>query len=340
MSFTSTLFGEQDPESYYNDVGQAPDPSKQAYTPETQNAQTYASQQVGQNALSGANGDTGGVEAQRAALANLQQQARGGLNDSDRASLYNALGQNAAQARAERGAILQGAAGRGGANSGSALAAQLSAQQGDQQAGADAAVNVAGQAANRAFQANQAAGEAGSRLDQGQFAKQAVVGHEQNAINEANAAAANRASEFNANAGNEASRFNIGNRIDSKKFLAALQQAQYDNKLREAAARSGLSLAESGQDLSLLGDVAGGVGQGVGTYFAKKAHGGKIDGSAPVPGDSEKNDIVPAMLSPGEVVIPRSALQSPEKVLAFLEKETGMHFDSAVKAASDRGKVK
>jgi hypothetical protein len=34
--------------------------------------------------------------------------------------------------------------------------------------------------------------------------------------------------------------------------------------------------------------------------------GGHVDGEAEVPGDSEKNDTVPALLSPGELVIPRS----------------------------------
>lgn len=34
--------------------------------------------------------------------------------------------------------------------------------------------------------------------------------------------------------------------------------------------------------------------------------GGKVEGKAPIPGDHPANDIVPAMLSPGEIVIPRS----------------------------------
>lgn len=34
--------------------------------------------------------------------------------------------------------------------------------------------------------------------------------------------------------------------------------------------------------------------------------GGHVPGEAAVPGDSERNDTVPAMLSPGELVIPRS----------------------------------
>lgn len=52
------------------------------------------------------------------------------------------------------------------------------------------------------------------------------------------------------------------------------------------------------------------------------ASGGKVKGSAQVDGDSLKNDKVPAMLSPGEIVIPRSVAQSedaPDKSKAFVE---------------------
>lgn len=42
--------------------------------------------------------------------------------------------------------------------------------------------------------------------------------------------------------------------------------------------------------------------------------GGKVGGQAMAKGDSSKNDNVPAMLSPGEIVIPRSVLQSEDPV--------------------------
>jgi hypothetical protein len=49
--------------------------------------------------------------------------------------------------------------------------------------------------------------------------------------------------------------------------------------------------------------------------------GGMVPGKAQVKGDSPKNDTVPAMLSPGEIVIPRTALQgpdAPQKAAAFV----------------------
>lgn len=53
---------------------------------------------------------------------------------------------------------------------------------------------------------------------------------------------------------------------------------------------------------------------------AMASEGGKILGKAKVDADSLKNDNVPALLSPGEVVIPRSAMKSSQDAHAFLDK--------------------
>jgi hypothetical protein len=48
-------------------------------------------------------------------------------------------------------------------------------------------------------------------------------------------------------------------------------------------------------------------------------HGGKVPGKAPMPGDHTANDVVPARLSPGEAVIPRSVVQqNPQQVHQLL----------------------
>jgi hypothetical protein len=51
----------------------------------------------------------------------------------------------------------------------------------------------------------------------------------------------------------------------------------------------------------------------VGQYFSglTMQSGGHVPGKAQVAGDSSKNDTVPAMLSPGEIVIPRTIAQGP-----------------------------
>lgn len=58
------------------------------------------------------------------------------------------------------------------------------------------------------------------------------------------------------------------------------------------------------------------------------ASGGQVPGKAGVKGNSLKNDNVPAMLSPGEIVIPRSIAQSenaPDKAKAFVEAVLARH---------------
>lgn len=60
--------------------------------------------------------------------------------------------------------------------------------------------------------------------------------------------------------------------------------------------------------------------------------GGNVAGKAPVQGDSYKNDDVPALLSPGEAVLPRSVTQSadaPNKAKEFMKHlEKGKHADA------------
>lgn len=49
----------------------------------------------------------------------------------------------------------------------------------------------------------------------------------------------------------------------------------------------------------------------------KMAKGGEVPGKALTPGDSEDNDVVPTLLSPGEIVIPRSFASDPKAAAAF-----------------------
>ena len=70
------------------------------------------------------------------------------------------------------------------------------------------------------------------------------------------------------------------------------------------------------------GQLAGGMLSGLGSIggaMLAAAHGGQIPGEANIPGDHIANDTVPTMLSPGEIVIPRSHAGSPEKAKAFID---------------------
>ena len=65
----------------------------------------------------------------------------------------------------------------------------------------------------------------------------------------------------------------------------------------------------------------------VGPMVPPMAHGGPVDytsggqvpGKAPYAGDTEKNDVVPAMLTPEEVVLPKSISHDPEAAARFVE---------------------
>lgn len=50
------------------------------------------------------------------------------------------------------------------------------------------------------------------------------------------------------------------------------------------------------------------------------SEGGQVPGKAPMPGNHPANDTVPAKLSPGEVVVPRTAMSDEEEFEAFMAK--------------------
>jgi hypothetical protein len=64
------------------------------------------------------------------------------------------------------------------------------------------------------------------------------------------------------------------------------------------------------------GNTAAGAGQAAAT-IAAASDGGRVPGQPVVFGDDSRNDTQPAMLSPGEIVVPRSAADDPEAAAAF-----------------------
>jgi hypothetical protein len=74
----------------------------------------------------------------------------------------------------------------------------------------------------------------------------------------------------------------------------------------KGAMSGAMSGAAAGSALGPWGAVAGGV---IGGIAGGMYDGGSVPGQAQVPGDHPVNDTVPTMLSPGEVVVPRSVAQ-------------------------------
>lgn len=82
---------------------------------------------------------------------------------------------------------------------------------------------------------------------------------------------------------------------------------------------AGIAGQNAQANAQLMGGLIGGVAS-AGTAAALRKHsGGHIGGEAKVAGDSPANDTVPAMLSPGEIVIPRSAAGDVSSAKAFIE---------------------
>lgn len=66
--------------------------------------------------------------------------------------------------------------------------------------------------------------------------------------------------------------------------------------------------------------------------------GGEVPGQAPVKGDSFKNDKVPAMLSPGEVVIPRSVIEQGAVAAGYFAKKASEDSNYNAKTFKSEGK--
>lgn len=89
-----------------------------------------------------------------------------------------------------------------------------------------------------------------------------------------------------------------------------------------SAGGSGSAASSLSHAFDFLNPSSGGSGGGGGSSMMSMLpmlamaaeHGALVPGEAEVDGDSSKNDTIPAMLSPGEAVIPRSIMQSDDPV--------------------------
>lgn len=285
-------------------VGQA----QQAYN----QAQTGLSQQQAfLNALNAQNG----IQNQSSVFNQLQGVANGTGPNPAQAMLNQQTGNNVAQ----QAALMAGQRGAG-ANVG------LLARQAGQQGGA-IQQNAVGQGA--ALQAqqqlgalNQLGGIAGQQVSQQasglQGYNQAAQQEQQNLLN----------SIAQQNTSNVAMQSNQNNANAQIANTNASNQAGLLGGV-VGGVGSALSSAGLGSAGKALGAVAGGLSQG-----------GSVPGQPKVMGDNEKNDTVPAMLSPGEIVIPRSIMESEDPISGaadFVRQELAKHNKSPKKNFDDGG---
>lgn len=115
------------------------------------------------------------------------------------------------------------------------------------------------------------------------------------------------------------------------------QQNVYGMQANQNSANSGVAQQNAKSQAGGLGGVLSGIGSIIGLadggsvpdsngpqsriarhlIEVSMKNGGRVPGKAQAPGDDKKNDTVPAMLSPGEIVVPRSAAKNPEKAAMF-----------------------
>lgn len=296
---------------------QSPVTSEQATAAYNQANQALQQQQNFVNALQGA----GGIQNQMAAMEMMKQQAAGQGPNPVLAQLQAQTGQNVAN----QAALMAGQRG-GGANAG--LMARQIAQQ-----GAATQQQASGQAAQLQAAQQQQAQQAMAQLASQQVGQQAQAqgqmiqgsqGLQQNLLSgiqgQNNAQVSNMAQQNQYNA-----QMAQGN--------AAAQRGMFGRALGAASLAAGpiggvisglWSNAQNTARMNQLangGEVQGGPASAVGKHMLNMQRGGHVPGKAQVAGDSPKNDTVPAILSPGEVVIPRSIMQgkdAPKKAAEFV----------------------
>lgn len=142
--------------------------------------------QLGDSRLSNIQTDPRLMDAQNAALAELQAIGKEGFTQADKAAMGSAMDQAAQQERSQRDAILanQGARGMGG--SGSELAAQLANQQGSAMRNSQQGAEMGLLARQRALEAMAQSGTMAGNMQGQQFDQQARVAQAQDAINQFN----------------------------------------------------------------------------------------------------------------------------------------------------------
>lgn len=287
-------------------------------TPEQ--AQTATASQVGPNAYDSVSTDPSNKAAQQAQMAALQRlSANGGRSAASDANLAGIEANENQNAKAQRDAVMAGAARRGQGGSGASLLAQLDSSQGavNRQSAED--LGVAGQEAQTGIQAGQAAAGIGAGLESQDFGEKAARASAQNSINQFNAGNSTGVSEYNAGQGNNAQQFNSG--LQQQGYQDQFQKAQGQANTAMGAANywSGQSAIGAQQAGNVLGSAVK-----LGTAAAPTAgaaFGGRIPGSPRVPGDSPVNDTQMTPTSPGEVVVPRSLAQggSPGQIGQFVK---------------------
>jgi hypothetical protein len=296
----------------------------------------YDSENISQVPIS----DMQSALSQEQAIANAQ-----GMTPQEQASIAEAE-QSANEAeQGQRGSIAQSFAAEGVPQSLISAALQNGTEGQEAQQMYQNALTAQGQAANQGITALQNEGSLASTL-YGQEAGQAnTVAAAQNALNQFNAANTQQTSLANQANTQAANTYNTTNaQTIANQNVQGEQTVQEQNQVEAPQEAASLALQKAGdeaqvgnnqaqqqtavgqQSAGLFSGILGaGATLGAGAIAAAEGgeipkpkvpptaflRGGQVPGQARVAGDSPANDLIPAKLSPGEYVLPRTVAQNP-----------------------------
>jgi hypothetical protein len=260
------------------------------------------------------------------ALRDLEQQSKDGLSARDLADMAKLEGDVNRSNSGRIGAIQQGMAARGMGGSGMELVAQMQAAQDAAERQALASLEKNAQVQQGRRDATSQLGNMAGQLQGRDFQQAAQKAAAQDAINRFNTANTWNQNQLNhqgrqgmanqnvaqnnqfaqnvmgAKQGGAQMRYNSGVEADNAAAMRK-QGGRAQNAGIGQAVGTAAGAYFGGVPGAMVGGAAGGA---LGNMFA---HGGEVPGQAQVPGDSLANDTVPALVSPGEIVLPRSITQ-------------------------------
>jgi hypothetical protein len=298
------------------------------YTPEQLQAA-----QMGETGLANVQYDPRMREYEMSALRALEEQGREGMTAQDRAAMAQIERETGQAARGRRGAIDQSMRQRGVSGSGLDLVAQLQSAESANELAAMKALEQGGMSAQRRTQGQLQAGQMAGQMGQRQYQQEAE-----------RAAAQDRIRQFNAQNRMGAQQYNIGmgaqtaaNRMQAQQGAAQMQynaaaEAERARLMREEERRrkrqggvaAGLGALGAAGGAYFGGPAGAGagyqIGSGLGGAIQGYAEGGRVkDYNLGLQMPGSVTDTVPAMLTEGEMVLPRGAAETPDAAAAYVQ---------------------
>jgi hypothetical protein len=215
---------------------------------------------------------------QDTALQSLMNQGQGGYTPQERAALNQILQQTGGATQAKVAQIQQQMQSRGLADSGSNLAAQLSAAQGGANQAQNAGLQVASQGNQNALQALSQAGALGGQMQQQQYNVGANAARAQDLINQFNTQNSISQQARNVQANNAAQAQNLANKQAIANYNAQQanqeqlrelqgQQQNWQNQMGLASAKANADIGQAnylGQQAAQTANQWQNIGQGFG----------------------------------------------------------------------------